>query len=342
MVVALLALAAAMIVGGLVAVVQGYDIVLLERGWTLVISGSVCATGGALLLGLSTVLSRLGKIQAELVKTRERMGQAEPVLPHSPALDPLAAVSSGLLAGGAGEARPQQSFPSDDVEPTLPPFMRRNREDENEDDNEPAADIVPTRDADQAPVPNLPEAPARNDNRGPRLNLPRYLFGGRNPAPEEPKTRDDDFARLDPADDLDEPDFDLGRIERGSEASESERAKARLFPSMTQDEPPAGERPPPSFPVVSPVRPESERSESERDVEPEPGDTESGPSSPDGPRTVVGTYNSGDNRYVMFSDGSIEAETPDGMFRFDSLEELKEFIASGGERRDGSGPAQSK
>jgi hypothetical protein len=34
----------------------------------------------------------------------------------------------------------------------------------------------------------------------------------------------------------------------------------------------------------------------------------------------------------MFSDGSIEAETPDGIFRFDSLDELKEFIASGGER----------
>jgi hypothetical protein len=47
--------------------------------------------------------------------------------------------------------------------------------------------------------------------------------------------------------------------------------------------------------------------------------------------TVIGTYNSGDNRYVMFSDGSIEAETPDGIFRFTSLDELKEFIASGGE-----------
>jgi hypothetical protein len=339
MVVALLALAAAMIVGGLVAVVQGYDIVLLERGWTLVISGSVCATGGALLLGLSTVLSRLGRIQAELVKTRERMSEAGPALPPSPALDPLAAVSSGLLDGRAGEARPQPSYPSDEAEPSLPPFMRRNREieDEIEDENELAADAVPTRDADQAPIPNLPEAPARNDNRGPRLNLPRYLFGGRTSTPAEPKARDADFPRLDPADDLDEPDFGLGRIERGSDASESEGAKSRLFPSATQDEPPAGERPASSFPAVSPVR-----SESERDAEPEPGDTENAPSIADGPRTVVGTYNSGDNRYVMFSDGSIEAETPDGMFRFDSLEELKEFIASGGERRDGSGPTQSK
>jgi hypothetical protein len=33
---------------------------------------------------------------------------------------------------------------------------------------------------------------------------------------------------------------------------------------------------------------------------------------------------------VMFSDGSIEADTPDGVFRFGSLDELKEFIATGG------------
>jgi hypothetical protein len=34
---------------------------------------------------------------------------------------------------------------------------------------------------------------------------------------------------------------------------------------------------------------------------------------------------------VMFSDGSIEAQTPSGVFRFKSLDELKEFIAAGGE-----------
>src|SRR4051794_33044247 len=192
MVVALLALAVAMIVGGLVAVVQGYDIVLLERGWTLVISGSVCATGGALLLGLSTVLSRLGRIQAELVKTRERMSQAEPALPPSPALDPLAAVSSGLLAGGAGDAPPSQPPYTGDVsQPTLPPFMRRHHEDEDEARPEPALG----GDEEPAPAATFPEVPARNDNRGPRLNLPRYLFGGRTPEPEEPKTRDADIAR---------------------------------------------------------------------------------------------------------------------------------------------------
>jgi hypothetical protein len=49
------------------------------------------------------------------------------------------------------------------------------------------------------------------------------------------------------------------------------------------------------------------------------------------PPTVVGTYSSGGNTYVMYSDGSIQAETPTGLFRFDSLDELKAFIAAGGE-----------
>jgi hypothetical protein len=37
----------------------------------------------------------------------------------------------------------------------------------------------------------------------------------------------------------------------------------------------------------------------------------------------------------MFSDGSIEAETPQGNFRFASLDELKAFIAAGGEGTPG-------
>ncbi|KIU29643.1 hypothetical protein SR39_23150, partial [Methylobacterium radiotolerans] len=49
------------------------------------------------------------------------------------------------------------------------------------------------------------------------------------------------------------------------------------------------------------------------------------------PRTVVGRYASGGNTYVMFEDGSIEAETPQGRFTFASLDELKAFVDGGGE-----------
>lgn len=51
----------------------------------------------------------------------------------------------------------------------------------------------------------------------------------------------------------------------------------------------------------------------------------------DSPLEVIGTYSSGGNTYAMFADGTIEAETPRGRFNFNSLEELKDFVDSGGE-----------
>lgn len=51
-------------------------------------------------------------------------------------------------------------------------------------------------------------------------------------------------------------------------------------------------------------------------------------------RQAVGSYASGGNTYVMYSDGTIDAETPRGRFTFQSLDELKDFVATGeaGER----------
>lgn len=51
---------------------------------------------------------------------------------------------------------------------------------------------------------------------------------------------------------------------------------------------------------------------------------------------VVGTYSSGGNTYVMFSNGTIEAETPRGRFTFNSLDELKQFVDTGGENSRGA------
>lgn len=53
-----------------------------------------------------------------------------------------------------------------------------------------------------------------------------------------------------------------------------------------------------------------------------------------GPPTIVGQYSSGGNSYVMYSDGSIHADTPTGQHRFGSLDELRAFVAAGGERAE--------
>lgn len=46
-------------------------------------------------------------------------------------------------------------------------------------------------------------------------------------------------------------------------------------------------------------------------------------------RELVATYNSGENTYFMYSDNAIEAETPQGRFRFGSMEELRVFVETG-------------
>ena len=44
---------------------------------------------------------------------------------------------------------------------------------------------------------------------------------------------------------------------------------------------------------------------------------------PDDARRVVGRHVSGDTTYVMFADGSVEAQTPEGVVTFSSLDDLR-------------------
>jgi hypothetical protein len=49
---------------------------------------------------------------------------------------------------------------------------------------------------------------------------------------------------------------------------------------------------------------------------------------PDGPpRMVLGSYKAGGHTYTMFSDGSVEAHTENGVERFDSMESLRSHLA---------------
>jgi hypothetical protein len=292
MVIALFALAFAMIVGGLMAIVQGWDIVQVERGWSLVIAGSVGAAGGALLLGIAAAVARLTAIRSDLAQLRERLGRQEPSLPPAPVYDPVAAASAGLLAGGGssgGLMSPDGSKEpaEDDAQPTLPLFLRPG-----------------DQEGEKRPEPD------------PLLDL-----AAREPAPDEEDREAEPHAPAADAEARLPDDFFEDRERRAPE-----RDREPLAEAEDDDHPWLRRRPEPKF-----------ETEAEREPEPEevgPDATEEPPAE-DSPATVIGTYTSGPNRYVMFSDGSIEADTPQGVFRFGSLDELKQFIASGGE---GDGP----
>jgi hypothetical protein len=350
MVIALVGLALAMVAGGVWAVVEGYGIIVLERGWALVIAGATVASLGLILLGIAAAVARLGRIRSELVRLHERMARPEPDFPAPPGrIDPVVAVSSGLLAGGATEPSPAAPPPAPAVSPPTPPAPapdsrsdaarlarreeaahRRARRAGHEGDTPLSAGTIAAGAAAAvaagAAVSAGLTAMRRRGEASDDLQAPPAGFGVAGETGSGPALRPLDGPA--PAGDELLPDRDLGPA-AGSAAPVSwpvvpakEGGEPPAFPSG-----PAGTEPAPGAPAA-PLEEDAPFATREPVVPETPAATAEGAESP----AVLGTYNSGGNRYVMFADGSIEAETPDGTFRFGSLDELKAFIAAGGER----------
>jgi hypothetical protein len=60
------------------------------------------------------------------------------------------------------------------------------------------------------------------------------------------------------------------------------------------------------------------------------GEIERAIETPERPPTLIGRYASGGANYMIFSDGSIEAETDEGGFKFGSMGEFKKFLLDRG------------
>lgn len=220
MVFALYIVALAMVAGGLSAIYLGSDIIVMERGWTMVISGAVIAAAGALLAGVATAVARLQAIEHEFAVLRDRLARSD------------------FDAATAQLAAPSRNGPTREAgAPTIGAAGL----------SAPRFEIPPEPRLGEMPVAAAPPPPA--------------------PAPAAHEA-------------------DLIEAEGGKAAVGGQPGTAAL---------------------------------------PEPAEAASA-------ATVVGTYNSGGNFYIMYSDGSIEAETPAGKFRFISLDELKDFIAAGGDK----------
>jgi hypothetical protein len=237
MVVALYVVSLAMVIGGLASIYFGSDIIVMERGWTMVIAGSVIAASGVLLAGIATVVARLVQLEQEFGRIADRLagGQTAPM---------------ATLSAQAPASSPQAASASRDT----------------------FADVLAQRDFAQRDVETAPDS----------------LF-----APQA--------------------------------AAASSNGSLRAAPPVPMPPPPA----PPA---------ESEPEPSARFAEAGDVFAPSGSEEPS-QAAVVGTYSSGGNFYIMYSDGSIEAETPAGKFRFNSLDELKDFIAAGGDKPKAARPA---
>ena len=233
MVLGLYVVAGVMVAGGLLAIYSGSDIIVMERGWTMVISGSVMAASGALLAGIATAVARLQMLEDEFTRLADRLTRPE---------------------GTSFSLQP---------------------------------DFSPAPPLDRSSAPPPPAGPGLAELKDPDIAAEPSV----SPAPPQRPRTEPPPVLTDEGDEL----FELAA-------------------------PPAAAREPGTA----------------ASTEPAPGAQET---EAEGAATVVGTYNSGGNFYIMYSDGSIEAETPAGKFRFTSLEELKEFIAAGGDKAKTATPA---
>src|SRR5208282_287278 len=62
------------------------------------------------------------------------------------------------------------------------------------------------------------------------------------------------------------------------------------------------------------------------------GEIEHAIETPEGPPSLIGRYSSGGANYMIFADGSIEAETQEGSFKFASMGDFRQYLA---DRMDG-------
>jgi hypothetical protein len=245
MIVALLALAAAMMIAGVTAVVEGFPYVRLESGMAMVYGGAVVGSSGVLLLGLAVVASGLKRVERAVRGILPVLPAEEaPARVEEPAHDPLV----------------------DEFNLVIPP----------------------------------PAEPVERPRIEPSLAPP-----AREPRPSQPQP--------------DLPILGLSMLQPGEERAPEPRV-APPIPETVRTAPPS---PRPS-PLPEPANAEVATLRSSLDAVHEPA--------PRPERTAVGRYSSGGNTYVMFDDGAIEADTPNGRFTFASLDELKAFVDGGGER----------
>ncbi|SDN79818.1 hypothetical protein SAMN05216360_111124 [Methylobacterium phyllostachyos] len=266
MIAALFALAAAMIIGGCAAVIQGFPYVRLESGLAMVIAGSVAASSGAVLLGLGVLALSFRGVARAIAQAPTR-GAREAAPASAPAT--------------VEEGRPR----TPPILPAAPAFIVPSAVEPPFDPERPR--IEPNLDLRTGAEPVLPVA----------ADLPKPLRAEPVPQPPAP------------------PVVPQGPVPPPKEAPTSE-GPAPMAVIAPEDDLFVAPEPPPGRVAEPSARPN-------RDPEPAAPKPES--------RTVVGRYASGGNTYVMFENGSIEAETPQGRFTFSSLDELKAFVDGGGE-----------
>jgi hypothetical protein len=305
---------AVLMVAGAASVAQGVDIIQAERGWTEVISGSVVFAAGAMIVALGFVIAKLDQLVRAMqpghatALLEARASIAEPAISS----DERALEPGPVTAVGAEKADAERDWPHPPAPPVPPAAVLATAETAAATGAQGANGHW--LDNEGWPPPRPPDHPASaasletdGQNRiaaaGPVVDR-----AGQSAA----AAGETNFEWLEQA--------LSGTEER--QRQDARRGALQESPTAgTMDQDPMGQ----------------ERSESPKDrreqhlsevnaPDPQPSRdlSEMAPTAAD--PAILGRYQANGNSYVMFSDGSIEAVTQTGVYRFGSMAELKAFI----------------
>ena len=295
---------------GLAVAWNGYGYIELERGWSMVIAGTFGFCTGLVLVALGLVLRELEAISSSadratlLLAKAKTNGQPETyVAPPPTPLEPEPAFEPPAV-----EETPQERI---DAEPLLAgtEVLPATAFEQSTEEKQPAplAWMIRTNRSETSKALKMPQAAKSDDWLYETPEAPAAA-PHEEPAPVEaeaemelePKTK----TKPEPKPEREHE----TTLEPGPEAEPTPEAA----PEPAMDEPePAMEVEEPTKSVETPPQPALE--------------TESEPKSA-AESEIIGHYDAHGAHYTMYADGSIDAETPHGVYRFASMEELKRFI----------------
>ena len=295
----LLATGALMLISGIYAVVTGYPIVQVEQGWASVIAGATLIAGGVVTAALGLILRTLQQLKTATFG----LPAAAPVLHLEPAIPAIAA--SQALAASSLEPAPALHI----AEAPTPPAP------EPEPEPLPLVEPDPVHaepEAVEAPPVPEPETPAIEPPPAVAHEEPEPVA----PPPEEEPHPAPPVAMEEPA----TPPMDdwLDRAFADIDRDLSTPTLAHVEPAHE----PAALEPP----VPEPTMREPAFAEAEAPHEAAAEAPAAPPPAPAAESNVIGRYEADGTSYVMYADGSIEAQSDGGVYRFSSMAELKAFI----------------
>jgi hypothetical protein len=358
---------ALLMLGGAIALLMGFDIVMTERGAAMTIGGTVALSGGAVTVGVGFALLRLSQILRVLEARGGKAGRAgvadRPVVPIAPPEAP-----AGLLPD---EPEPKAAIPvaaGVTMAAAAGAAAIGFAGSASADDRPAAIDEPPPRAGPPPPVVSAPpdleaelaQALAETDPPPPTPTK-RSFADGLSAVLAKPIGRRGKVAKERAAKDFEPVET---QAEAPEELKDDTQPEATIADVANQDEvqleETLPEKPAVGATMAVPETAATEHASSTAAQEPETeltapdsadddakdskpasvtmpeaeAESESVPALPEAtaipPRLksgVLGTYNVGGRVYSMFADGSVEAVTEAGVERFRSMEELRRHLA---------------